>query len=51
LAEIEAWDDLSPEGKNERGLEILRNLPVATPGRSLEAIAVPPAAQVRKRSK
>jgi hypothetical protein len=50
LAEIERWDDLSPEGKNERGMEIMRNIPVATPGKSVDAIAVPPPSQVRKRS-
>jgi len=31
LREIESWDDLTPDGKNERGLEIIRQLPVATP--------------------
>jgi PadR family transcriptional regulator, regulatory protein AphA len=46
-AEIETWDDLSPDGKNERGMEIIRNLPVATPGTSVDEIAVPPRRQVR----
>jgi hypothetical protein len=34
LDEIESWDDLSPDGKNERALEKLRELPAPTPGRS-----------------
>ncbi len=46
LAEIETWDDLTSEGgKNERGLEIMRQLPVATPEESMQAVAVPPAAR------
>ena len=31
LAEIQGWEDLSPDGKNDRGLEIFAQLPVATP--------------------
>lgn len=49
LAEIETWDDLSADGKNERGLEIMRNVPVATPAESREAVAVPPRSQLRRR--
>jgi DNA-binding PadR family transcriptional regulator len=44
LDEIESWDDLSPDGKNERALEKLRDLPVPTPG-SIEATPVPPRTQ------
>jgi DNA-binding PadR family transcriptional regulator len=44
LDEIESWDDLSPDGKNERALEKLRELPVPTPG-SIEATPVPPRTQ------
>jgi PadR family transcriptional regulator AphA len=31
LAEIESWDDLGPDGKNERALEKIRELPIPTP--------------------
>lgn len=31
IEEVESWDDLSPDGKNERALEKIRGLPVATP--------------------
>jgi DNA-binding PadR family transcriptional regulator len=44
LDEIESWDDLSPNGKNERALEKLRELPVPTPG-SIETTPVPPRTQ------
>ena len=44
LDEIESWDDLSPDGKNERALEKFRELPVATPG-SIETTPVPPRTQ------
>jgi len=44
LDEIESWDDLSPDGKNERALEKFRELPVPTPG-SLETTPVPPRTQ------
>lgn len=50
LAEVATWDDLTPEGKNERGLEIMRSLPVATPTQSLTQVAVPPPSQRRRRS-
>lgn len=50
LAEIETWDDLTPDGKNERGLEIMRQLPVATPAESMKEVAVPPTSQMRSRS-
>jgi hypothetical protein len=48
LEEIESWDDLSPEGKNERALEKIRELPVPSP-ESLETIPVPPRTQLRPR--
>lgn len=48
LEEIESWDDLSPDGKNERGLEKIKELPVATPGR-VEKTPVPPRTQLRPR--
>jgi PadR family transcriptional regulator AphA len=44
LDEIESWDDLSPDGKNERALEKIRALPVPTPG-SIEGTPVPPRTQ------
>jgi hypothetical protein len=44
LDEIESWDDLSPDGKNERALEKLRTLPAPTPG-SIETTPVPPRTQ------
>ena len=48
LKEIESWDDLSPDGKNERALEKIRELRVASPG-SIEKTPVPPRAQLRSR--
>ena len=50
LAEVEGWDDLSPGDKNERGLEIIRGLPVPTPGQPQDDIAVPPERRARRRS-
>ncbi len=44
LDEIESWDDLSPDGKNERALDKLRQLRTPTPG-SVEATPVPPRTQ------
>lgn len=46
LREIESWDDLSPDGKNERALEKIRELPVASPG-AIESTPVPPRGQLR----
>jgi PadR family transcriptional regulator AphA len=48
LAEIESWDDLSPDGKNERALAKIRELPVLTP-ESVERTPVPPRSQLRRR--
>jgi PadR family transcriptional regulator AphA len=46
IAEIESWDDLSPDGKNERALEKIRELPVPTP-ESVERTPMPPRTQLR----
>jgi PadR family transcriptional regulator, regulatory protein AphA len=48
LKEIESWDDLNPDGKNERALDKIRELPVATPN-SVEETPVPPRTQLRRR--
>jgi PadR family transcriptional regulator AphA len=48
LEEIGSWDDLSPDGKNERALQKIRELPVVTPGR-VEETPVPPRTQLRPR--
>jgi len=51
ISEVQDWDDLMPsEEKNRRGLEKIRQLPVATPGASLEDITRPPRSQMRSRS-
>ena len=51
LDQIESWNDLAPTAdKNERGMEIMRQLPVDTPGQPLDEIAVPPTGQSRSRS-
>jgi PadR family transcriptional regulator, regulatory protein AphA len=48
--EIESWNDLAPTAeKNERGMEIIRQLSVASPGQSVGVIAVPPTGQSRSR--
>jgi PadR family transcriptional regulator, regulatory protein AphA len=47
LKEIESWDDLSPDGKNERALEKIRELPVAAIG-SVENTPLPPRTQFRR---
>jgi DNA-binding PadR family transcriptional regulator len=48
---VAAWNDVAPTAeKNERGMEIIRQLPVATHARPLGKIAVPPARQLRSRS-
>jgi hypothetical protein len=50
LAEIEGWDDLSPNGaKNARGLEIFAGLPAPTPDEPSGRTPVPPSAQRRRR--
>jgi hypothetical protein len=50
IAEIDKWDDLSPDGKNDRGLEIFANLPVATPTDHTDETPVPARTQRRRRS-
>ncbi|MGF1473032.1 MAG: PadR family transcriptional regulator [Rubrobacteraceae bacterium] len=51
IAEIETWDDLMPsEEKNARGLEKIRQMPVATPKEALKDITKPPKSQMRSRS-
>jgi DNA-binding PadR family transcriptional regulator len=48
LNEIEGWQDLKVTGrKNERGMEIIRQLPVDVPGRAARKVAVPPKRQSR----
>jgi DNA-binding PadR family transcriptional regulator len=50
LEEIETWDDLTPEGKNERALDKMRRLPVPTP-ESVDKTLRPPSSQLRPRSR
>jgi DNA-binding PadR family transcriptional regulator len=50
LAEIQRWKDLSPDGKNERGLQIMAQLPAPTPGEPTERTPLPPRTQRRRRS-
>jgi DNA-binding PadR family transcriptional regulator len=50
LAEIATWDDLSPNGKNDRGLEILANLPVPIPPGHPTETPIPPRSQRRRKS-
>jgi PadR family transcriptional regulator AphA len=50
LAEIEGWEDLSSDGKNERGLEIMAQLPVPTPREHMDRTPVPPRTQRRRSS-
>jgi PadR family transcriptional regulator, regulatory protein AphA len=50
LAEIEGWEDLSPDGKNERGLEIFARLPTPTPDEPSDRTPVPPRTQRRRSS-
>jgi DNA-binding PadR family transcriptional regulator len=50
LAEIQGWEDLSPDGKNDRGLEMFAQLPVPSPGEHTDRTPVPPRTQRRRRS-
>jgi hypothetical protein len=50
LAEIQGWKDLSPEGKNDRGLEIMAQLPAPTPGEPTGRTPVPPRTRRWRRS-
>jgi PadR family transcriptional regulator AphA len=49
LAEIQGWKDLSPDGKNERGLQLMAQLPAPTPGEHTDRTLVPPSTQRRRR--
>jgi pimeloyl-ACP methyl ester carboxylesterase len=49
-AEIATWDDLSPDGKNDRGLEILANLPVPIPPGHTDETPIPPRSRRRRKS-
>jgi hypothetical protein len=42
LIEISDWKDLSPEGKNDRGLQIFAELPAPAPREHLDRTPVPP---------
>jgi PadR family transcriptional regulator AphA len=48
LAEIQGWEDLSPDGKNDRGLEIFAQLPVPTPTEHADRTPLPPRTQRRR---
>ncbi len=50
LAEIAGWEDLFPDGKNERGLEIMAQVPAPTPREHTDRTPVPPRTQRRRRS-
>jgi hypothetical protein len=47
LSEIQGWEDLTPDGKNDRGLEIFAQLPVPTPGEPTDRTPLPPRTQRR----
>ena len=49
LSEIQGWEDLSPNGKNDRGLEIFAQLPAPTPRERTDRTPVPPRTQRRRR--
>jgi PadR family transcriptional regulator, regulatory protein AphA len=49
LAEIEGWEDLTPDGKNDRGLQIMAQIPAPTPGEPSDRSPVPPRTQRRRR--
>jgi hypothetical protein len=50
LSEIEGWKDLSPDGKNDRGLQIMAQLPAPTPREHTDRTPLPPRTQRRRRS-
>ena len=50
LTEIEGWKDLSPEGKNDRGLKIMAGLSSPPPGEHTDRTPMPPRTQRRRRS-
>ena len=49
LAEIEGWKDLSPDGKNDRALEIFARLAAPAPAAHTGRTPVPPRTQRRRR--
>lgn len=49
VREVESWEDLTPDGKNERGLERMKAVPVPTPEEWAGETAVAPSTQVRSR--
>lgn len=49
LGEIERWDDMTIEERNQRGLEIIAGLPVAVPEHASRSTPVAPASQTRRR--
>ena len=49
LAEIEGWEDLSPNGKNERGLDLMARLPVPMTRQRTDRTPLPPRTQRRRR--
>jgi PadR family transcriptional regulator, regulatory protein AphA len=49
LAEVQGWKDLSPDGKNERGLQIMAQVPVPAPGEPTDRTPMPPRTQRRQR--
>jgi DNA-binding PadR family transcriptional regulator len=50
LTEIQDWNDLSPDGKNDRGLELFAQLAVATPSEPTDRTPLPPRTQRRRSS-
>jgi hypothetical protein len=50
LAEIQGWKDLSPDGKTDRGLQIMAQLPTPTPRERTDRTPVPPRTQRRRSS-
>jgi len=49
LDEIQGWKDLSPDGKNDRGLQIMAQLPAPTPDEHTDRTPLPPRTQRRRR--
>ncbi len=47
LGEIERWDDMTIEERNQRGLEVIAALPVAMPEHASKSTPVAPASQTR----
>ena len=50
LAEVQGWKDLSPDGKNDRGLQLMAQISAPTPGEHPKRTLVPPRTQRRRRS-